>query len=127
MTPKKKKSTVNKDTESPSLSSNENKNSLVSIDDLEKKVFDAINNVELQKSLNEWEKKLKFKQQVNRRDLSMLKDMISEYMSTFLLFGYSMDDDRVIVQKFENARDRDAIMEFLKTIFIKQQTENFLD
>jgi hypothetical protein len=44
-----------------------------------------------------------------------------------LLFGYNLEDERVIIQKFETARDRDAIMEFLKTIFIKQQTDNFLD
>jgi hypothetical protein len=48
-------------------------------------------------------------------------------MSAFLVFGYDMNDDRIIIQKFDNSRDRDAIMEFLKTIFIKQQTENFLD
>ena len=32
-----------------------------------------------------------------------------------------------LIQNFKNARDRDAIMEFLKTIFIKQQQDSFLD
>jgi hypothetical protein len=94
---------------------------------IKQKLFDEIDNLELQKSLLDWEKNFKQKQKVGKRDLSMLKDHISEYMNTFLLFGYNLDDDRVIIQKFENARDRDAMMEFLKNIFIRQQNENFLD
>ena len=99
----------------------------VSIEDIENKIFNEINNAELQKSLMQWEKDFRQKQNVSKRDFSLLKSIVSEYMNTFLLFGYNIDDERVIIQKFDNARDRDAIMEFLKTIFIKQQTENFLD
>jgi hypothetical protein len=91
------------------------------------KIFNEINNLELQKSLLDWEKKFKQKQKIGKRDLSILKENICEYMNTFLLFGYNLDDDRVIIQKFENPRDRDAIMEFMKNIFIRQQNENFLD
>lgn len=128
MEPKKRKRTK-KTTVTPQLSCdgiliNEKKDSL---EEIQNKIFDEINHIELQKSLFQWEKHFKHKQQVARRDLSLLKDTISEYMGSFLLFGYNLEDDRVIIQKFENARDRDAIMEFLKNIFIKQQTENFLD
>ena len=94
---------------------------------IQEKISHAVNNEELQKSLSQWEKQFKLKQKVSKRDLGILKDTISEYLGTFLLFGYNLDDERIIIQKFENARDRDAIMEFLKNIFIKQQTENFLD
>jgi hypothetical protein len=38
-----------------------------------------------------------------------------------------MKGNRIIIQNFNNARDRDAVMEFLKTIFIKQQQDSFLD
>jgi hypothetical protein len=128
----RKKKKNNSKTDNLSLSASEfqskkKKIDLSSIDDIEKKIFDEINNVELQKSLFRWEKELKHKQQVTRRDFTVLKNSIEEYMNTFILFGYNIDDERVIIQKFENARDRDAIMEFLKNIFIKQQTENFLE
>jgi hypothetical protein len=93
----------------------------------QEKIFNEINDVELQKSLLDWDKKFKQKQKIGKRDLSILKENICEYMNTFLLFGYNLDDDRVIIQKFENPRDRDAIMEFMKNIFIRQQNENFLD
>ena len=128
MEPKRKRKN-SKTTSSPQLSSGEVfvKNKDVSLNDTESKIFEQINHLELQKSLFQWEKQLRQKQQVNRRDLSILKDTISEYMGSFLLFGYNLEDDRVIIQKFETARDRDAIMEFLKNVFIKQQTEGFLD
>ena len=61
------------------------------------------------------------------RDLSILKTAITEFLDVFLLFGYDLKGNRVIIQNFKNARDRDAIMEFLKTIFIKQQQDSFLD
>jgi len=105
----------------------ESKQQIQSIEEIEKKIFDEINDVELQKSLIKWEKDLKHKQQVSKRDFLLLKNSIEEYMNTFILFGYNIDNERVIIQKFENSRDRDAIMEFLKIIFIKQQTENFLE
>lgn len=130
MEQKKKKNSSKTDNLSLSASefqSKKKKNDLPSIDDIEKKIFDEINNIELQKSLFKWEKELKQKQQITRRDFTVLKNSIEEYMNTFILFGYNIDDERVIIQKFENARDRDAIMEFLKNIFIKQQTENFLE
>ena len=44
-----------------------------------------------------------------------------------MLFGYNTEGERIIIQHAENARDRDAVMEFLKTIFIQQQQSNFLD
>ena len=129
MDSKKRKKRVSKNTITPNLSCGniqENSN-ICTFESIEQKIAHEINNDELQKCLTEWNKNLKFKQKINKRDLNILKETVSEYLSTFLLFGYNLDDDRIIIQKFENSRDRDAMMEFLKTIFIKQQTENFLD
>jgi hypothetical protein len=129
MEPKKRKKRVSKNTNIPDLSSVkvEDIQNLYNFESIQEKISHAVNNEELQKSLSQWEKQFKLKQKVSKRDLGILKDTISEYLGTFLLFGYNLDDERIIIQKFENARDRDAIMEFLKNIFIKQQTENFLD
>lgn len=96
-------------------------------EEIQKKVNDAISNLELQKSIERWMKENKKENAVILRDLNILKGIISEYLDAFLIFGYNMNGERVIIQNFKNARDRDAIMEFLKTVFIKQQQENFLD
>jgi hypothetical protein len=128
---KKRKKRVSERTNSPVLSSQQtemqNVASSFSMEEIEDKVFNEINFIELEKSLSNWDKQFKYKEKITKRDMNILKNNISEYMSSFLVFGYDMNDDRIIIQKFETPRDRDAIMEFLKTIFIKQQTENFLD
>ena len=127
MEPKKRKKQTSKNTSMQNLSSTKVESNLVSFSDIEQKVFDEINNEELKKALTSWDKQFKFKEKIHIRDLNILKDIIGEYLNSFLLFGYNVEDERVIIQKFETSRDRDAIMEFLKTIFIKQQTDNFLD
>ena len=97
------------------------------LDDVRKVVFDSINNSELQKALDNFLKKGIRENNIVVRDLAILKNAITEYLNSFILLGYNLEDQRVIIQHFGNAKDRDAIMEFLKTVFIKQQQENFLD
>jgi len=126
MTNKKKKTNI------PSLSSQDTNTpsegmSKEEIKVLNDKVFSAINNLELQKSLDRWLKDNSQNNNIVKRDMSLLKSHVSEYLDCFLLFGYNLEGDRVIIQNFKTARDRDAVMEFLKTIFFKQQHENFLD
>jgi hypothetical protein len=119
-----------KKTEIPSLSAITNKIEIKpnsSKEDVVKKVQDAVSNLELQKSIDKWMKDSKRENNISMRDLGILKGIITEYLDTFLIFGYNTSGERIILQNFKNARDRDAIMEFLKTIFLKQQHENFLD
>jgi len=97
------------------------------LDKIKKSVFSTINNNELEKALDSWLKNYNTENKIAMRDLSILKTAITEFLDVFLLFGYDLKGNRVIIQNFKNARDRDAIMEFLKTIFIKQQQDSFLD
>jgi hypothetical protein len=128
---KNKKEMSSKKTTNPSLSSQDiqtkNVMSDEEIQELNKKVYSAINNLELQKSLDKYLKDNRQRQQVVMRDLGLLKSIITEYLDSFILFGYSIDGERVILQNFTKSKDRDALMEFLKIIFLKQQHENFLD
>ena len=97
------------------------------IKELEEKVFTAVNNLELQKSIEKWSKEKNNKTKVSERDLTILKNHIIEYMDSFLLFGYTFDGERIIMQNFDKPKDRDAMMEFLKIVFYNQQQDNFLD
>ena len=128
---KGKKEGSSKKTSCPSLSSEnlqiKNKMTDEEVEVLNKKVYSAINNLELQKSLDKYLKDNRQRQQVVMRDLGLLKSIITEYLDSFILFGYSIDGERVILQNFTKSKDRDALMEFLKIIFLKQQQENFLD
>lgn len=98
-----------------------------SLGEIREKVFSSINNLELEKALDAWLKKNYHDNKIVMRDLNILKSIITEYLDAYILFGYSTQGDRTIIQHFKNAKDRDAMMEFLKTIFLKQQHENFLD
>jgi len=109
----------------PSLSSVQTKE--LALSDIREKVFSSMNNAELEKALDTWLKDNHDDNRVSIRDLGVLKTQISEYLDAFITFGYNLKGERIVIQHFQNARDRDAIMEFLKTIFIKQQHENFLD
>lgn len=121
--PKKRKK--KEETIVPSLSSAPTKE--ITLSDIREKVFSSINNAELEKALDTWLKDNHTENKVTIRDLGILKTQISEYLDAFITFGYNPKGERIVIQHFKNARDRDAIMEFLKTIFIKQQHENFLD
>ena len=97
------------------------------LDKIKKSVYATLNNNELEKALDGWLKNHGTEHKIAIRDLSVLKTTIMEFLDVFLLFGYDMKGNRIIIQNFNNARDRDAVMEFLKTIFIKQQQDSFLD
>lgn len=98
-----------------------------SMEEISEKVFNEVNRKELEKSLDRWLKEHNSKNAIAMRDLSILKSIVAEYLDAFIVFGYTLEGERIILQNYEKARDRDAIMEFLKTIFIKQQQDNFLD
>jgi len=124
-----KKRTRKKNTSVPSLSSTGLQAPIEepSLGEIREKVFSSLNNLELEKALDIWLKKNYQDNKIVLRDLNILKSIITEYLDAYILFGYSTQGDRTIIQHFKNAKDRDAMMEFLKTIFLKQQHENFLD
>lgn len=119
--PRKKQITKNTNTQTLSSTGK------VEMDQITEKVFDELNKRELEKSLDRWLKVNGDRNAVAMRDLGLLKSIITEYLDTFILFGYNTDGERIILQHYISPKDRDAIMEFLKTIFIKQQQDNFLD
>jgi len=110
----------------PSLSSEPQKK-LVPLENSKEITLETINDIELQKALDKWLKQNIQENKIMARDLSLLKSIISEYLDSFLLLGYSMDGQRIVMQSFATAKDKDALMEFLKNLFIQQQQNNFLD
>jgi hypothetical protein len=130
MTNKRKKSTKNESLSSQNLDQKAivpTKMTKKQIEELNERVYEAVNDLELQKSLDRWLRENTHQNQVIKRDINILKNSICEYLDSFLVLGYTMDGDRIIMQNFKTPKDRDAIVEFLKTVFLKQQHENFLD
>ena len=111
---RKQKTKIARETIAPSLSS-------VTIPEIQEKVMTAIHNQELNKSMDVWLKQNEGKRNIGVRDLELLSSIISEYMDSFIMFGYNLEGERVVVQHYQKPKDRDAMMEFLKIIFFKYQ------
>lgn len=111
----------------PTLSALDEKMSDQVISEVKTNIFNSINDAELQKALDRWIKDNHTESKILNRDYHLLKSVITEYLDSYVLFGYNTEGERIIIQHAESARDRDAAMEFLKTIFIQQQQSNFLD
>jgi hypothetical protein len=111
----------------PSLSGIDAAATAAVLEEVRNNIFKSINDAELQKSLDTWVKENQTQHNIQERDYLLLKSVITEYLDSYILFGYDTTGERIIVQHANNSRDRDAIMEFLKTIFIQQQQNNFLD
>lgn len=101
--------------------------STVKIEDVEEKILTAINNQELQKGIEKWLKDNKENQRELNRDLNLLGSVISEYLDSFILFGYNLDGERVIIQNYNKPKDKDALMEFLKIVFLKHHQGEMYD
>lgn len=111
----------------PALSALDEKMSDQVISEVKTNIFNSINDAELQRALDKWIKDNHTESKIHHRDYHLLKSVITEYLDSYVLFGYNTEGERIIIQHAESARDRDAVMEFLKTIFIQQQQSNFLD
>jgi len=109
---KSKLTEIAKESKTPSLSS-------ANVQDIEQKILTAINNQELQRGIEKWIRNNDQRQKENNRDLSLLSGIIGEYLDSYILFGYNLEGERVIIQSQSSPKDRDALMEFLKIVFLK--------
>jgi len=111
----------------PSLSGLNAKDTQAVLEEVKQNIFNSINDAELQQSLDVWTKQNQTENKIEERDYFLLKSVITEYLDSYMLFGYNTKGERIIVQHANTPRDRDAVAEFLKTIFLQQQQNNFLD
>ena len=94
---------------------------------IQEKLHETLNAIELKKSMDKWLKSPEGKNSVMMRDLTILKGLNEEYLNSFIVLGYTLEDERVIIQSYRNPKDRDALMEFLKNVFIQQCNQNMSD
>ena len=57
-------------------------------------------------------------------DYKVLHSTINEFLDSFITFGYTFDGQRVLIQHYPSAKDKDAIMEFLKNVFILNNSKD---
>ena len=111
----------------PSLSSLNKDEQKSLLEEIKANIHNSIHDSELLNAIDKWQKSYDAANRVYSRDYNLLKNQISEYLDSFLLLGYDSEGHRIIIQHHHSQRDRDAVMEFLKTVFLLQQQQNFLD
>jgi hypothetical protein len=110
----------------PSLSGMDSVTTAAVLEEVKTNIYNSLNDAELRKSLDKWAKENQSENSIEERDYHLLKSVITEYLDSYILFGYDTKGERIVVQHANNSRDQDAIMEFLKTLFLQQQQNNFL-
>jgi hypothetical protein len=114
----------------PSLSGLDEKTADRILSEVKQNIYNSINDSELQGALDAWLKKNQSASKIEERDYHLLKSVITEYLDSYLLIGYNTIGDRILIQHAASAKDQDAIVEFLKNVFLshQQQTQmKFLD
>lgn len=74
------------------------------------------------KHINEYLEKREQPRRENISDYKTLQTTVSEFLESFVTFGYTYSGERVLIQHYPTPRDRDAILEFLKNVFIANTT-----
>ena len=111
----------------PSLSGLNKEDQKSLLEEIRNNIHNSINDIELINAIDKWQKTHDSEARIHSRDFNLLRNQVSEYLDSFLILGYDNEGQRVIVQRYNTPKDRDAIIEFLKTVFLLQQQQNFLD
>lgn len=111
----------------PSLSGLDKDNQKNILEEIRTNIHNSINDIELLNAIDKWQKSHDSESRIHSRDFNLLRNQVSEYLDSFLVLGYDNEGQRVIIQRYNTPKDRDAIVEFLKTVFLLQQQQNFLD
>lgn len=80
-------------------------------------------NQEFLQHINAFLKKSEINENVCRHrvkvdDYRVLQSAVSEFLESFITFGYTFDGQRVLIQHYPTPKDKDAIIEFLKNVFL---------
>lgn len=112
----------------PSLSGVDEDTAKQILSEVRANIYNSINDAELQRALDKWFKDNQSDNKIQERDYHLLKSVITEYLDSYILLGYNTKGERILIQHVPVAKDQDAIMEFLKHIFVQQQNQyRFLD
>lgn len=71
---------------------------------------------------------LKRKQVQQRKEsedeYNVLHNYISEFLESFITFGYTFSGQRVLIQHHTTPKDKDAMLEFLKNVFVANASKD---
>ena len=126
--PKKKKKDISI-TETPSLSAEflPVEKQARSVEEIQNILFNTISHEELQRGIDKYNKEHEIEHKEVFRDLNIIKSFLMEYLDSFMLLGYDVHGEKIIIRQCRTAKDKDSMNEFLKSAFLHQQQSSFMD
>ena len=81
------------------------------------------------KHINNFLKKKEPQHKETLNDYKILQSNIGEFLESYIAFGYTFTGQRVVIQHYPTPKDKDALLEFLKNIFVANVSKDsaFLD
>jgi len=81
-------------------------------------LLSAEENKQFLDQINSFLKKKDNSHKESLNDYKVLQLNIGEFLESFITFGYTFSGQRVLIQNYPSPRDKDALLEFLKNVFV---------
>jgi len=88
---------------------------------------ETITNSQLDQALKDMLMEHANKKNLTKKNIQLLHSFIEEYLSTFIILGYTYDGDPVTLVSALNQRDADSLSTFLQKFIMKNITPPGLD
>ncbi len=75
-------------------------------------------NEQFLKHINSFLKKKENSHKESVDEYKILQANIGEFLESFITFGYTFNGQRVVIQHYPTPKDKDALLEFLKNMFV---------
>lgn len=75
-----------------------------------------LNPKEIRKEIKKSKSKLRSLE--NEKNVNVLKSVLSEYLSTFIIMGYDVNGNRIVIKDAETNKDEDSIIELIRYVMM---------
>lgn len=72
----------------------------------------------LSQALLRYKNDLAYDKKLKQKEMSYLSTLAEEYLNCFMLVGYSLQNEKVVIFNAHNARDEAAVVDLLRSTFL---------
>jgi len=58
------------------------------------------------------------KKTLQQEDVDRIKNVLSEYLNSYMIIGYTAENNRVVLKHAKNHQDEDSLVEFLRVVLM---------
>ena len=91
-------------------------------DEITKQTEEYINKI-LKNSLQQYQDVIEREQQEMRYDFESLQNIVTEFLTDFIIIGHTLDDRRIVLRVANTPGELDKLTELCKKVFIKMMIQ----